>query len=100
VIAASLIAVLLSTTTGQAPTVTLETPASGWTTSRVVNIKGQVSDASLRLATLCVNGTERPLPLQNGSYDVPLVLSPGVNVIEVTAANASGEGKAKASVFA
>lgn len=83
-----------------APTVTLATPSGGWTSNRVARITGSISDTSLRVGTLSVNGTERPLPLRNGDFDLSLVLSPGMNVIEVAAANEAGVGRAKVSVFA
>ncbi|WNG27171.1 DUF2135 domain-containing protein [Cystobacter fuscus] len=83
-----------------APTVTLATPAGGWTSNRVARITGTISDTSLRVGTLSINGTERPLPLRGGAFDLSLVLSPGMNVIEVSAANGAGVGRAKVSVFA
>ncbi|MFY0577176.1 DUF2135 domain-containing protein [Cystobacter fuscus] len=83
-----------------APTVTLATPAGGWTSNRVAHITGTISDTSLRVGTLSINGTERPLPLRGGAFDLSLVLSPGMNVIEVSAANGAGVGRAKVSVFA
>ena len=83
-----------------APTVAITSPSGGWTTNRVVKISGTVSDSALRLARVCVNGSDRPLPLSSGSFDINLVLSPGLNVIEVTAANDKGEGRAKVSLFA
>ena len=85
---------------GAAPTVSITSPSGGWTTNRVVKISGSVSDTALRLGRICVNGSDRPLPLRGGSFDISLVLSPGLNVIEVTAANAAGEGRAKVSLFA
>ncbi|WP_375767840.1 DUF2135 domain-containing protein [Archangium gephyra] len=83
-----------------APKVTIATPAGGWTSNRVARITGSISDTSLRVGTLSVNGTERPLPLRNGDFDLSLVLSPGMNVIEVAAVNEAGSGRAKVSVFA
>jgi uncharacterized protein YfaP (DUF2135 family) len=84
----------------EAPRVTIAKPAGGWTSNRVARITGTISDTSLRVGTLSVNGTERPLPLRGGEFDLSLVLSPGVNVIEVAATNAAGEGRAKVSLFA
>ncbi len=83
-----------------APVVRLKSPAGGWTTHRVAHIAGTVSDTSLRAGVISVNGTDRPLPLQGGNFDIALVLSPGVNVIEVAASNQDGEGRAKVSLFA
>ena len=83
-----------------APVVTLNSPAGGWTTNRVAHIVGRVSDSALRVGVINVNGTDRPLPLQGGLFDLALVLSPGINVIEVAASNAQGEGRAKVSLFA
>jgi uncharacterized protein YfaP (DUF2135 family) len=83
-----------------APKVTLNTPVGGWTSNRVARITGSISDTSLRVGTLSINGTERPLPLRGGEFDLSLVLSPGMNVIEVAATNEAGVGRAKVSVFA
>src|SRR5437870_4268578 len=93
-----MIAVLVVLAAG--PTVTIDSPHGGWTTNRVARITGNVSDSSLRTGVLCVNGTDRPLPLTAGHFDLSLVLSPGLNVIEAAATNAEGEGRARISLFA
>ena len=83
-----------------APTVSITSPAGGWTTNRVAHIAGSISDSTLRVGVISVNGVDRPLPLNGGAFDIALVLSPGLNVVEVAASNAQGEGRAKVSLFA
>jgi uncharacterized protein YfaP (DUF2135 family) len=83
-----------------APAVTLDQPHGGWTSDRVVHITGKIDNYGERIAVICVNGADRPLPLTGGAYDLALVLSPGLNVIEVSAANQFGESKKKVSLFA
>jgi uncharacterized protein YfaP (DUF2135 family) len=93
-------ALLLAALLGAAPEVHIASPAGGWTTNRVAHIAGSISDPSLRVGVISVNGTERPLPLNSGGFDITLVLSPGLNVVEVVGRNADGEGRAKVSLFA
>ncbi len=80
-----------------APQVTITSPIGGWTTNRVVHIAGTVSDAAIGLATISINGADRPLPVRSGAFDMSLVMAPGQNVVEVVARNALGEGRAKVS---
>lgn len=96
---ALLLALLLGAGSG-APTVQLSAPNGGWTTQRIVHVTGTVSDDSIPLATLVVNGGERPLKLNGGAFDVQIVLTPGLNVVEVVATNAGGTGRAKRSFIA
>jgi uncharacterized protein YfaP (DUF2135 family) len=93
-------ALLVAALLAAAPTVSITSPAGGWTTNRVAHIQGSISDSTLRVGVISVNGVDRPLPLNSGNFDIALVLSPGLNVVEVAASNAQGEGRAKVSLFA
>ncbi len=78
------IGVLLSALLLSSPTVKIETPASGWTTERVITVTGQATDAT-ELGVLTVNGVERPLPLAGGHFTATFALGRGENAIEAIA---------------
>lgn len=64
-----------------APSVTLTAPLGGQTTARVVQIQGRVEHLAIERLTLVVNGIPMSVPVQNGAFTQPQVLSPGVNSI-------------------
>ncbi len=66
------------------PTLVIDEPAGGWTTSRLVTVKGSVEGAG-PLGILTVNGIERPLPLEGGAFESTFALGRGPNAIEVLA---------------
>lgn len=85
---------------GEAPSVEITHPLGGWSTSRVITVSGTVSDESINLGHLVVNGYERALGISAGGFKANLVLSRGANSIEVVAANKFGEGRDRVSFFA
>jgi uncharacterized protein YfaP (DUF2135 family) len=78
---------------GAAPTVDIEEPAGGWSSARIVEVKGSVSDPAVTRAVLVVNGFERWLDVRGGRFQATLVVSAGANSLEVVAQNADGEGR-------
>jgi len=84
---------------GEPPTVEIEQPLGGWSTSRVITVSGTVSDESISLGQLVVNGYARTLSISGGRFQASLVLSRGANSIEVVASNRYGEGRDRVSFF-
>lgn len=61
------------------PRVTLTTPLGGQTRDRVVTITGRVENLAVDRLTLVVNGTAMSVPVRDGAFTQPQVLSPGTN---------------------
>ncbi|MFO0724311.1 MAG: DUF2135 domain-containing protein [Myxococcota bacterium] len=98
---ASLVAAL-PTAAMATPTVTIQAPAAGWTTERIVTVTGQANGAAA-LGILSVNGVERPLTFTGGSFSATFALARGQNAIEVIAPPADGKGasaRARLNLFA
>lgn len=74
------------------PSITIDAPASGWTTERVITLTGRAKDTA-DLGTLTVNGVERPLPIAGGAFSATFALGRGNNAIEVIAASRDGKGE-------
>ncbi|MBW1809046.1 MAG: DUF2135 domain-containing protein [Deltaproteobacteria bacterium] len=83
----------------EAPTVEISQPHGGWSTSRIVELKGQISDNSISRVTMVVNGYERTVDVRGGSFKATIVVSKGANSIEVVANNSAGEGRDSVSFF-
>lgn len=77
----------------EAPTVEIEEPAGGWSTNRIVQVKGTISDHAVDRATLVVNGYERWIDVHGGQFTATIVMSKGANSIEVLASNQAGTGR-------
>jgi uncharacterized protein YfaP (DUF2135 family) len=87
--------ILTTAIAAAAPQVSIDAPIGGWTTERVVTVKGTATSAA-QLGTLVVNGVERPLPLGGGRFEATFALARGENAIEVIAPAASGKEEASA----
>jgi uncharacterized protein YfaP (DUF2135 family) len=83
----------------EAPTVEIEEPKGGWSTGRIVEVKGTVSDEAIVRATMVVNGYERWIDVSGGKFAATIVVSKGANSVEVVAANRAGEGRDSVSFF-
>ncbi len=83
----------------QPPTVEIVQPRGGWSSGRIIELKGTVSDESLARVTLVVNGYERSIDANGGQFAATIVVSRGANGIEVVAGNESGEGRDSVSFF-
>lgn len=73
---------LVTTIAAATPSIDIEAPASGWTTSRVITLEGR-AEGLKPLGMLTVNGVERPLPLSGGRFSATFALGRGQNAIEV-----------------
>ena len=82
--------ILASVVLAVPPTLTIEAPAAGWTTSRIVTVSGRATHTN-ELGTLTVNGVERPLPLTEGRFESTFALGRGPNAIEIVAPAADGQ---------
>ena len=71
------------------PALTIEAPVGGWTTARIVTLKGTAAHTT-NLGTLTVNGVERPLPFLQGRFESTFALGRGPNAIEIVAPAADG----------
>lgn len=83
----------------EAPTVSIDSPTGGWSTERIVEVSGSVSDEKVARAVLVVNGNERWIDVKGGKFQATLVVSKGSNTLEVVARNAAGEGRDSVNVF-
>lgn len=93
--ASSLILLLsIAAASGDAPTIKIETPVGGWTTERIITLRGTAENAA-PLGTLNVNGVERPLPLPGGRFEATFALGRGENAIEVLAPAKEGADVAR-----
>jgi uncharacterized protein YfaP (DUF2135 family) len=81
------------------PTVEIEKPVGGWSTERIVEVLGTVSDAKIQRATMVVNGYERWVDVKGGTFNATLVVSRGHNTIEVIVSNETGDGRDTVAVF-
>ncbi len=93
------LAATMAAESAEAPTVSIDTPSGGWSTERIVQISGMVSDEAIKRAVLVVNGYERWIDVQAGKFSATLVVSRGANTLEVMARNQAGEGRDSVSLF-
>jgi uncharacterized protein YfaP (DUF2135 family) len=84
-----------------APVVKIAEPVSGWTTRRIVPVRGTVSgEGPPERVTLVVNGVAQKVPLLGGAYESEQVLAPGRNTVVVLAEGEGGVGRASVSIHA
>ncbi len=81
------------------PTVDIEEPMGGWSTDRIVEVKGVISDESISRVTLVVNGFSRSIDAAAGKFKATIVVSKGNNTVEVLARNKAGQGRDSVSFF-
>lgn len=83
------------------PVVRIESPVAGWTTQRIITVRGSTENAA-PLGVLNVNGVERPLPLGGGSFEATFALGRGENAIEIIAPSTDGSppGRARLNLHA
>jgi uncharacterized protein YfaP (DUF2135 family) len=92
---------LLCVTAADTPVrVRLTSPQGGWTAQRVVPISGSVSDRSLRVIELGVNGRPRKVNVRGGRFDARLPVRPGLNTVEAVAQTSTGQARDRATFFA
>lgn len=85
---------LLTTLLPAAPQIQVESPYSGWNTDRIIEVKGRALKAER--AVLVVNGSERPLQLNDqGGFKAVFLAAPGYNQISVMAWDKSGANAKK-----
>ncbi len=63
----------------------IEKPDSGFTTSRIIKVKGSVKDYPEKNCIMIANGISQRIPLRNGIFNFRTVPSPGLNTIEIQA---------------
>jgi uncharacterized protein YfaP (DUF2135 family) len=90
---------VLEASEDEPPTVEITQPNGGWSTNRIVELKGTVSDDSIARVDMVVNGYERTVDVRGGNFSATIVMSRGANSIEVVATNNAGEGKDSVSFF-
>jgi len=89
IIAAAAIALLIAPSALEAASVTIESPRGGFTTRRIQEVKGSITGYAAARATLVMNGIPQTIPVTGGRFSVSAVVSPGVNIVEVSAGDAS-----------
>ena len=90
------LAVVFLSANGFCATVRIDSPAGGYTTERIQEIKGTVTGYGEKLVTVVINGIPLPVELTDSHFALNSVASPGVNVIEVIA----GQARDRVSFFA
>lgn len=84
---------------GCGPEVQIISPADGsTTTTNVITISGTVSDDTVSTAKLILGEVSQTIPVNNGQFSNPIVLSVGTNTIIVQASNADGTGSDRVTV--
>lgn len=84
------LATLLAAAVVSQPRIAIDAPESGWTTRRVITLKGKAHEVQSP-ATLVVNGVERPLPIDDkGRFEAVFALGRGENAIEAIGQPKSG----------
>jgi uncharacterized protein YfaP (DUF2135 family) len=81
------------------PTVEISNPIGGWSSERIVEVKGTVSGGSVSRATLVVNGFSRWIDVRGGHFSATIVVSKGSNSIEVIASNIHGTGSSSVNFY-
>ncbi|HBD94597.1 MAG TPA: DUF2135 domain-containing protein [Spirochaetia bacterium] len=79
--------------------ITIEDPHSGYSSERVVHIKGNISENAITQAFVNVNGLIMTTKVSSGNFDLPVVLAPGNNFIEVIAKYNSETAKNSINLF-
>ncbi len=72
-----------------AATVVIDSPKGGFTTERIQQISGRVTNFRGNRAELIINGIPQTIPLHNGRFSLSSVIAPGNNVVEVIAGGSS-----------
>ncbi len=71
------------------PKITIDSPPAGATSSTpAVILSGTATDESSPLRSVTLNGN--PVPVTRGAFKYPVILSPGMNILLLTATDAAG----------
>lgn len=71
--------------------VQITSPAGGQTSNRLITIEGTISDTSIQRAYIIVNSAAYLFDVRNGSFQYPLILAPGENIIQILAQSQDGK---------
>lgn len=82
------------------PVIKLEEPKGGWTASRMLLVKGNVSDSTVDPITVSINGEKYFLRTTAGEFKRKFPVTAGKNAITVSARNAAGPAEVSRSVYA
>ncbi|MCX7704258.1 MAG: DUF2135 domain-containing protein [Planctomycetota bacterium] len=74
------------------PEVSINSPAGGWTSERIVTVSGKVRGEGVGFVTLVLNGVSQKVLLKGNTFSLQQVLAPGENVLSVYAENKAGVG--------
>ena len=84
---------------GCGPEVRITFPPEDTTfTTNVINVSGTVGDDTVSTAKLILGEVSQTIPVNNGQFSNPVVLSVGTNTIIVQASNADGTGSDRVTV--
>lgn len=83
-----------------APKVTLTSPRGGWTSGRMMEVKGTISDKTVDPITLSINGDRYYIRTNNGAFSRKFPAASGKNVITAMATNKGGTGTAQTTTYA
>lgn len=70
-------------------TIEIESPTGGFTTNRITEIKGKITGYNSDRCTLVINGLPQTISVSGNRFSVTSIASPGLNLIELIAGNAS-----------
>ncbi len=80
--------------------ITLNSPKSGWTQSRMVEVEGNVSDQTIDPITVIINGDRYLLRTSSGNFKRKFPVTSGKNAIIVQGTNKAGTFKTERSLYA
>ena len=96
---------LLLLTTGttlfaQVPVITIDSPSGGMGFDTLLTVSGRVeSNTDITECSMIANGIERPLYLNDQTFNTLIIAAPGENTIQVVAKNQNGMGRDSVSFF-
>lgn len=79
--------------------VKITSPHGGWSDERVVHVEGSVSETEIKTVDICLNGVAMTTRIQGGRFNLPVVLAPGNNLIEVEAKSGKKSGRDSVCLF-
>jgi uncharacterized protein YfaP (DUF2135 family) len=83
-----LLILLLPSAAASAAAITLDSPASGYSSKQVYLIKGRIDQYTKPKAMLVINGLPQTMPVKNGLFSIKAVAAPGLNLVEIQADDA------------
>lgn len=83
----------------QAPTVKITDPSGGQCSTRIVEVRGTISDRNISRAYIVINSSANMFDVANGQFKYSVVLAPGENIIQIIVENEHGVGRDTIAIY-